>query len=135
MNYNRYKDWLLEAEDDLTVAEELLKLSRYSKVCYFSQQAAEKALKAFLIYYAGIYDPTHSITKLLELAEKHGVKLPQNLKRSGKILDRHYIPTRYPNAWPAEPPFKHYDKIDAMEALNHAKKIMQFIKEKIRENT
>ena len=50
MNKSRGLDWYYEARDDLEAALDLMKLGRYSKACYFSQQCAEKALKALLIY-------------------------------------------------------------------------------------
>jgi len=45
---SRYLDWLDEARDDLESAEYLLNGGRYSKACFYAQQAAEKAVKALL---------------------------------------------------------------------------------------
>ncbi|HWQ16438.1 MAG TPA: HEPN domain-containing protein [Sulfolobales archaeon] len=44
LSYDRYRDWLDEAIDDLEAAGEMQRLGRYSKACFFSHQAAEKAL-------------------------------------------------------------------------------------------
>ncbi|MEZ0318522.1 MAG: HEPN domain-containing protein [Pyrobaculum sp.] len=48
MSWERWRDWLDDAEDDLA-AEALYQLGRYAKACFLAQQAAEKALKALLI--------------------------------------------------------------------------------------
>lgn len=49
------RDWLMKAESDFKVIEHELKLSEdevvKDAVCFHCQQAIEKYLKAFLIYY------------------------------------------------------------------------------------
>ncbi len=45
----------------MAAAIDLLRLGRYSKACYFAQQAAEKALKALLIKRLNRYEHTHSV--------------------------------------------------------------------------
>ena len=130
LSYERYRDWLEEAIDDLEVAKGLFQLGKWSKVCFFSHQAAEKALKAFSIKKLGIYIHIHSIVKLLEEINK-AVNLPKELAMRAGKLDRHYIPTRYPNAWPALPPYKHYSRDDAEEALGIAVEVVEFVKREI----
>lgn len=130
MSYRRYEDWLEEALDDLETASELLKIGKWSKVCYFSHQAAEKALKAFIIKKLGIYKHTHSTAELAgEVSQQ--AEFPQDLLVEAGKLDRHYIPTRYPNAWPALPPYKHYNKTDAEEALETSKKVVNYVRNRI----
>lgn len=51
MSWERWADWLQDAEDDL--AADLARLGRYAKACFHAQQAAEKALKALPIAKAG----------------------------------------------------------------------------------
>jgi HEPN domain-containing protein len=103
MSYERYRDWLDEAEDDFSSAEIMLREGKYSKACFFSQQAAEKALKALHIPKYRRYEETHSISELLR-----GAEAPDELVRAGDRLDRFYVPTRYPNVWPSGAPFRHY---------------------------
>ncbi len=66
MSYERFRDWLEEALDDLEAARELFQFGRWSKVCFLSHQAVEKALKALCIKKLGVYSQTHSIAKLIE---------------------------------------------------------------------
>ena len=97
MSYEWYRDWLEEAVDDLEAAKGLFQLGKWSKACFFSHQAVKKALKALCIKNLGIYLHTHSVARLLEEIKK-AVNISEDLiMRSGK-LDRHYVPTRYPNA-------------------------------------
>lgn len=131
MSYERYLDWLSEARDDFEAAEDLLKLKRYAKACFFAQQAAEKALKALLIKRCGVYERSHSVKVLLEKVREHGIEVPIELFESARILDRHYIPTRYPNAWPAGAPHEHYVERDATEAITHARKILEFVEREV----
>jgi len=42
------KRWLTFAQEDLKVAELVLEESIYNQVCFHSQQAGEKALKALI---------------------------------------------------------------------------------------
>lgn len=130
MSYERFRDWLEEALDDLEAARELFQFSRWSKVCFLSHQAVEKALKALCIKRLGVYSQTHSIAKLIE--DVRGViVIPEELAEKARKLDRYYIPTRYPNVWPALPPHKHYGKGDAEEALATAVEVVELVKREV----
>lgn len=129
MSYGRYGDWLDEAEDDLSSAEILLREGKYSKVCFLSQQAAEKAIKALSMVKYGKYDGIHSVSELLRR-----VNASENLIEIGEVLDRYYIPTRYPNAWPYGAPCRHYRRSDAEEAFNYAKRIIEYVRSHIEKN-
>ena len=127
-SHQRWVDWLDEAEDDLATATDLLRLGRFSKACYFAQQAAEKALKALLIKRLNRYVHTHSVRELLEMVREGGINVGEALLRVGDILDRYYVPTRYPNAWPSGAPHRHYTEGDAREAIEYASRVMSFVK-------
>jgi HEPN domain-containing protein len=60
---------------------------------FLAQQSAEKVVKALLIAKFRRYETIHSVTELLKRANA-----PQSLIELGVRLDRHYIPSRYPNA-------------------------------------
>jgi HEPN domain-containing protein len=130
MGRERYRDWIEEALDDLDAALELFRAGKWSKVCYSSHQAVEKALKALAIKKLGLYRSTHSVAELVGLVGSY-IDLQVDLIERAKRLDRFYIPTRYPNAWPALPPYKHYSRIDAEEALETAKVVVRAIAEKV----
>ncbi|GAY26132.1 hypothetical protein ATG_13350 [Desulfurococcaceae archaeon AG1] len=106
------------------------RLGRYSKACFFSHQAAEKALKALMIKRLGIYDPIHSVAELLRRLSR-SIEIEEGLIEKGELLDRFYIPTRYPNAWPWGAPHKHYTKEDAEKALLYADEVLRFVKREV----
>ncbi|ADN50937.1 HEPN domain-containing protein [Vulcanisaeta distributa] len=126
-SYQRWVDWLDEARDDLDAAIDLMRLGRYSKACYFAQQAAKKALKALLIKRLNRYEHTYSVRELLEILRNNGVDVGNDLIRIGDELDRYYVPTRYPNAWPSGAPHKHYTEEDARRAVDHASRVVGFV--------
>jgi len=131
-SYERYRDWLEEALDDYETAKDLYRLGRYSKACFFCHQAAEKALKALTIKRLGRFERIHSVAELLRRLEP-SIPVPRELIDIGEKLDRFYVPTRYPNAWPYGAPHKHYTEEDAKQALEYAEKVLSFVKGEIGE--
>ncbi|MET1160665.1 MAG: HEPN domain-containing protein [Thermoprotei archaeon] len=130
MSYDRFRDWLEEALDDYNTAQDLYRLGRYSKACFFSHQACEKILKALMIKKLGRYEPIHSVAELLRRISGI-IDIPRELVEKAEKLDRFYIPTRYPNAWPWGPPYKHYDENDAKTALEYAREVIEFARREI----
>lgn len=69
------KNWLQKADNDLTTAKHELDLPTdetvKESVCFHSQQAAEKLLKAFLISKNEEFGKTHNLELLLQLCAKH----------------------------------------------------------------
>lgn len=68
------KKWLLKADNDLKVAENEMRLSPEETVtdavCFHSQQAVEKFLKAYLITKNVEFEKTHNLEFLQELCIK-----------------------------------------------------------------
>ncbi|MCX8205205.1 MAG: HEPN domain-containing protein [Candidatus Nezhaarchaeota archaeon] len=116
--------WLDQALADLKTARDCLKDENYYASAFFSQQAAEKALKG-LLYSKGYRALlTHSVVDLLEEASRI-----ENSFRSfldyGRELDRHYIGSRYPNLYPSGPAYKYYTKEVAERCLSYAESILR----------
>ena len=66
-------NWLFRANEDIAVIESLAKLNlEYyaSTICFHSQQAVEKFLKAFLIYHDIDFPKTHDLDYLLQECQK-----------------------------------------------------------------
>lgn len=123
--------WLIEAREDVSAAEHLRSGNHYSHACFHSQQAAEKALKAFLYEYEVEEPWGHSLVTLLEEAATYDNTLLEPLYRVATILDRFYIPTRYPNGLPGGLPSKSYHEDDADQTIRLAKKIIDAIHARI----
>ena len=121
--------WLSKAENDLKIAELLLNNYFMGESTFHAQQAAEKALKA-LITATGKQPPkTHNITKLLQNIEKEKEKIDtRELKNSGvERLTLYAVEARYPD-FEEEP-----SEEEAEEALELARKVLEWVKEKLRE--
>jgi HEPN domain-containing protein len=64
------RDWLLKASRDLTVAKILMESPEaiWEAALYHCQQAAEKALKGFLVHWDVPIGRTHNLVRLLQMA-------------------------------------------------------------------
>lgn len=126
---SRAKDWLRQAVKDLEHAKRSLKFGDYEWACFASHQAAEKAVKA-LYQKLGVEVWGHSVSRMLS-------SLPNNYKPAidlidkAKQLDKHYIPSRYPNFHPEGAPLDYYTLEDAERAVRYAEEIVKFCKDKV----
>ncbi|MBC7080808.1 MAG: HEPN domain-containing protein [Thermoplasmatales archaeon] len=119
-----FERWIKQAEKTFESAVKDKNNGDYNWCCFKAQQAGEYAVKG-LLYGLGIFASGHSIVNLLgkiKDLEK------EEILREARLLDRHYIPPRYPNAHPEGTPFEYYDAETAEEALRASKKIIDFVK-------
>lgn len=124
MMAQRARDWSAQAGWDLQHARHSLEAGDFEWACFAAQQAAEKALKA-VYQLANAEAWGHSVYALLEnLPAAYCVEAA--LKDSGKELDKHYIPARYPNSYPQGAPHEYYTKAEAERAIELAKRIIRW---------
>jgi len=121
---NRHADWLRQAEADLRHARNAHEDGDYEWSCFAAQQAAEKAVKS-VIQSRGGEAWGHSVTVLVgELAQR--VDVPDALADAGRRLDKHYIPTRYPNGFDQGAPTDYYTEPEAQAAIEDAESVLEF---------
>jgi HEPN domain-containing protein len=120
--------WLRQARRDVDDARYNQAGGRYHLACFLAQQAAEKALKGYL--YAQGEDRAwgHSVADLARQAAEYDARF-EALISVGGGLDRHYIPTRYPNGLPGGIPAEAFDADDAEKALRQSQYIISQIVE------
>lgn len=124
--------WLRQALADLEAARVSLAAGHFEWSCFQAQQAAEKAMKAFL--YARGYTSilTHSLKELTSEA----VKLEpvfRNVASAARRLDTFYVPTRYPNGLAGDmTPAEFYEQEDAEQCLSFAESILTIVKEHVK---
>lgn len=116
--------WLRFAREDLSVAELTMLAAIFNQVCFHAQQCAEKAIKGLLVLQGKKPPRTHLIGDLLSLLETNPF---QTSTLEIQLLDRFYIPTRYPDALPGELPEGLPGREDAEEALATARQILDTI--------
>ena len=123
--------WFEQARADLKTAKDCLKDGNYYASAFFSQQSAEKALKAFLYLRGFRAIITHSVVALIEEIAKFKKEFKKFVD-SGKELDKHYIGSRYPNFYPKGPAFKYYTEEDARKCLRYATSILREVRKFLR---
>lgn len=126
---DRHADWLRQAGADLRHARNALDDGDHEWACFAAQQAAEKALKA-LVQSLGGEAWGHSVTVLAgELEER--LDLPDGLTDAARRLDKHYIPTRYPNGFDQGAPTDYYTAPEAEAAIDDATMILEFVRDTV----
>jgi len=120
--------WFEQAEADLRAADLSASGSVNEWACFQAQQAGEKALKA-LLYGRGFTSIiTHSLRRLVRECEALDGSF-RVLGDAARLLDQHYIPTRYPNGLDEEmPPTRYYEKGDADVCLQSARSILALVR-------
>lgn len=114
---NESERWLTFAHQDLRVAELAMTEAIYNHVCFHSQQCAEKVVKGLLAHQGQTPPRTHRLGDLLGLLEPNPLAA---IAFDVQLLDRFYIPTRYPDALPGSLPEGLPDAQDARQALEIA---------------
>ena len=124
--------WFTQATDEFRDADELRERGRFYLALFHFQQAAEKALKAYLLFKVESVQVyyTHSLDELIRLAIESDGEFG-NIA-AAKKLDQYYIPTRYPNGLPGGVPSRYYDDpAEAEQAMRLAKNLIELVREKI----
>jgi HEPN domain-containing protein len=123
-NRREAERWLLTAEDDLEAAILLRDARKYAHCCFPAQQSGEKAVKA--LWYLEDADPWgHSIQRLvIDFPRPDALPDFQAWIERAALLDKFYIPTRYPNGLPDLTPGQVYRLDDALRAVAAARDLV-----------
>jgi HEPN domain-containing protein len=119
MQHDRYapddpREWLNRARSNLAKARGGADLGDVylEDLCFDAQQAAEKAVKAVLIYLGVRFPTVHDLARLLTLVAGAGLAIPENV-RLAVALTVFAVQSRYPG--PGEPiSFEEYQEAVAM---------------------
>lgn len=120
------EEWLSFAKEDLDTANSLLG-SEYlynRSICYHCQQAAEKDLKAYIIFLDLPLNKTHNLSKLIDQIKELDIDILK-LQSDVDVLTDYIVTARYPDD--SEPITDEESKI----AFTVTKKINEYIKTKI----
>jgi HEPN domain-containing protein len=114
-----------QAQRNLDVARTTRDAGQFDWSCFAAQQAAELALKA-LYQHHHAEGWGHLLDRLIEglLAEEPGLA---DLREAARILDKFYIPTRYPNGLEAGAPADAYTRTEADQTIAYAEQFLQFV--------
>lgn len=120
--------WIQKAEDDFSLAEVTLEETDFfDHVCFLSQQAVEKYLKAVIIILKGRLakkEKTHNLIYLAKICK--GILDLKDFEAHLRKLTNAYIPARYPMNG-----YTKFSENEARECLKIAEEVTDFIKSKI----
>jgi HEPN domain-containing protein len=120
------RTWLTYAREDLAAADELLESPNVVKrvACFHAQQAAEKAIKAALIFAERKPPRQHDLKKLCDaLPEGWLVKA---IAEEADRLSPWAAESRYPGPWPTA------SDDEAKEAVGIANKVVRLVEQDLK---
>jgi HEPN domain-containing protein len=120
--------WLAKADEDLGVAVHLLdQCSPYrNAIGFHAQQAAEKYLKAFLVWHQVEFPKTHDLGELLDLMSAIDPRLADTLE-DAISLNPYGVAMRYPGELPET-----LTDEEARAAVQLANSVSDAIRERLR---
>jgi HEPN domain-containing protein len=129
--------WLMQAQDELADADELRRRGRFYLALFHFQQAAEKALKAYLYLTMRSREEVFTTQSLEDLLRKmRALDRDFRVVKSAKKLDEYAIRARYPDSLPGKIPSRYFDDPEeAEEAMRHAKGVVELVERKIEQIT
>ncbi len=121
------RQWLANAEDDLGVAQHLADQNTpyFAAIGFHAQQAAEKFLKAILVWHQIEFPKTHDVAELLDLVADVDASLAIALQNV-ITLNPYAVEARYPGDCPE------ITASEAQKALSLANKVRKHVHERLR---
>lgn len=119
------REWISRARSDLALARASGEGIYLEDLCFHTQQAAEKAIKALLIRYGIRFPYTHDLASLLTLVEKATGVLPEPIRQAER-LTQFAVETRYPGTAPPVREEEH------REALKLAQEVVRWVEEQLK---
>lgn len=121
------KNWWLQALEDLETARSNIDIKKYYASVFFSQQAAEKALKTLYIETKRDFPPkTHN---MLEISSE--LNVPDDVLEAAIELNPEYVVTRYPDAANGVPARMYTEKM-AKFHLEKAGVVIKWVKSQMK---
>lgn len=120
------KTWLAHAQDDLRWCQAGIDGKVWHGACFSAQQAAEKALKAYLLSKNKPSKKIHDLSALLERCIAIDSTF-ETIRESVLPLIDYYLQTRYPDIGD----FMDYTETKAIQAMSDSSSIVEFVSAKI----
>ena len=110
-------EWMRRARSNLVRAKQPKPEEAFwEDFCFDAQQAAEKAVKAILVFHGVDFPRTHRISELLALLNQAGHVIPASLWEADRLSD-YAIVTRYPGSrYPVDQP-EHGQAVELSEQV------------------
>ena len=99
-NNDLVRGWLRKAASDIVSMEATLRAGSLDGACFHAQQAAEKYLKAFLLYHSTPFPHTHNLEDLVDLCGRIDASF-HSLTSQVAALTPYAVRLRYDDSfWP-----------------------------------
>lgn len=118
-----HEDWLEIAQEDLRAARVLLRNDVFRAATYYCQQAAEKSVKAYLVFNRQVIIRTHDLLYLHKCCVLFDSEFGQ-VREGLEYLNQFASKFRYP--FEDEVP----DLVDTQNALKDAQEVVLFVHKK-----
>lgn len=130
-----YLEWLKFSQMDYSSAKYLFDSPLHPRpleiICYHSQQSAEKAVKALIVFYGepGGMPKVHNISFLLNqiknlVKERTGSEIPTEVYDCADRLTQYSVMPRYPNEIEVDEPMTRKALEDASDLINWVNRII-----------
>jgi HEPN domain-containing protein len=126
LNLEEAHRWLAQARHDAEAAALNAREGYAALACFLAQQAAEKALKAYLYAQGERAVIGHATYLLLKQCQYYDTCF-EALQDVCRRLDQYYIPTRYPNGLPGGIPHEVYTSDQADQALEGTRRVLDTV--------
>lgn len=126
MDEPEFARWREEASRAWGAAEREAAAENHNWSCFLAEQAAQLAVKA-LLHGLGRAPWGHDLEGLTWSLADAGLYLDDEVRGAARLLARHYIPARYPDAQPAASPGSRYVAEDSAGALRAAETLLAFV--------
>ena len=124
------RSWFVQSKHDLEAATANAEDGRHALACFLAQQAAEKAVVAFIYNHGAEQVWGHALADLCEDAKAFDPSF-EFVKSVAGLLDQHQIGARYPQTLTGGAPCESYEALDAERALEIASEVVRGIGEKL----
>ncbi|MCE4613758.1 MAG: HEPN domain-containing protein [Desulfurococcales archaeon] len=127
LDWDEYWRWIRYAERTRQLIDADIEYGGYSWACFKSHQAAELALKA-LLHLVGNPRFGHDLVALLGEAVRVCGPADRSIVVCASVLNKMYIPPRYPDALPGGSPEEQYTLEEAVNAKECSTSIIEWVK-------
>lgn len=118
--------WILQGKEELDTAKASMNAGKWFAAAFWSQQAAEKVLKALFIFEKKESPgPTHSLTFL-----GRELNVPKEYYGLLRELTKEYYMSRYPDA-SEDVPYKMYTGEDAKSYIENCERLIKWVESRI----
>ncbi len=121
---------MAQSRYDLEAAEHVVAGGFHALGCFLCQQAGEKAVSGYLLARGADHVWGHALADLCEDAMQLDSSFDV-IKSVAMLLDKYYLPTRYPTGLPGGVPHEVYDGVDSERALEIARDVIEFVSTKL----